>query len=92
MTPSPARSGHPDDDLWRTTIPTALEEIEAQGNLLHFAPERTDRLTLIRILADRKLVAWDRSLARYQLTTLGQDALATYLDRVAAGRAHAARG
>ena len=81
-----------DEDQYRDRIPTALEEIHARGNLLRFAPERPDRLALMQVLSMQGLIAWNRVLAKYELTATGSESLARYQDRIAEGQKKAAQG
>ena len=63
-----------------------LQQIEEHGSLLRFAPQRAVRLELMKALSKRGLVAWNKEAGRYQLTTLGYDALNQYRKEAASGR------
>ena len=91
MTPSSSRRNQIDADRLQE-IPAALEEIDARGHLLVIAPDRLQRLALMQALSERGLLAWNRVLARYQLTPLGQEFLVRHHDAIAASRVRAAAG
>jgi hypothetical protein len=56
----------------------ALEHIEKRGSLLWLVPDRAQRLGLMKALTKQKLVAWNPTAAKYELTTLGAQCLAEY--------------
>jgi hypothetical protein len=53
----------------------SLEHIETHGNLLLFAPDRPQRLGMMKVLGKQGLVAWNKGEAKYQLTPLGRQFL-----------------
>ena len=92
MLASSARRDQGDNDHLHEMVPTALEEIEARGHLLNFAPNRPQRLALIKVMAEKGFVVWNRALVKYELTALGYENLAKYQDKIAAGRKSAMQG
>ena len=57
-------------------ILVALEHIEAQGSLLLFAPDHAQRVRLMRVMTEIKLVAWNATAKKYELTPFGCRCLA----------------
>jgi len=54
----------------------ALEHIEERGSLLWFAPDRVQRLALMKAMTEKGFVAWNATARKYQLTPLGRQCLA----------------
>lgn len=69
-----------DEDRYRDRIPAALAAIHARGNLLHFAPDRPERLALMQVLSAHELIVWNKVLAKYELTAAGHNSLAAHQD------------
>ena len=51
---------------------SALEHIEERGSLLGLVPDRAERLSLMKALADQEFVAWNAKAAKYELTSWGR--------------------
>jgi hypothetical protein len=56
--------------------PAALEHIEQRGSLLWFAPDRAQRLGLMKAMTEKGFVAWNATAGKYELTPLGRQHLA----------------
>jgi hypothetical protein len=56
----------------------ALEHIEKRGSLLSFAPDRAQRLELMKAMSKKGLVAWNATARKYELTTTGGECLAEH--------------
>jgi hypothetical protein len=54
----------------------ALEHIENWGSLLWYAPDRAQRLRLMKALTEKGFVVWNATERKYELTTLGDQCLA----------------
>jgi hypothetical protein len=67
--PSPRTS--PAVDLEALRIGAAMEHIKAHGNLDGFPAGRGERLALVSIAAKQGLLVWNRSRAKYELTSRG---------------------
>ena len=52
-------------------IAAAIEHIKAHGNLDGFPASRGERLALVSTAGRQGLIAWNRSRARYELTSRG---------------------
>lgn len=67
---------------WRrgelTDFPIAdmLRHVAERGSLLRCAPDLETRLEVTKHLCDRNLIAWNKGLGCYELTSTGRD----YLD------------
>jgi hypothetical protein len=53
-----------------------LHDIEEHGSLLRLVPDRPQRLALMMGLAKQKLVVWNATAVKYELTELGKQTLA----------------
>ncbi len=67
----------------------ALEHIEKRGSLLRFAPNRLERLGLMKAMFEQGLVVWNKTARKYELTTSGRQCLAEYRKKIAIGRLRA---
>lgn len=74
-----------DECLLEEAVPTALEYLSDHGHLLGFAPDRDQRLSLMRFLVTSGLAIWNQVLRKYELTPQGRDSLANYHMKIAAG-------
>ena len=59
----------------------ALEHISVKGNLLLFAPDRTQRMQIMKAMTDLELVAWNAAIKKYEMTWQGRQCLAQYRQR-----------
>jgi hypothetical protein len=57
---------------------SALEHIEKRGSLLSLAPDRSQRLGLMKALTEHSLVCWSVPSGKYELTSVGRQYLAQY--------------
>ena len=57
-------------------LSAALEHIEERGSLLWFAPDRTQRLGVMKAMTGKGFVAWNATAGKYELTPLGRQRLA----------------
>src|SRR5438552_6788606 len=65
-------------DEERLRIGAALTYLKEQGNLDGFPARRNERMALMATAERRGLVVWDRNRERYEVTRLGESALAPY--------------
>jgi hypothetical protein len=61
----------PASDLEALRVGAAMEHIEAHGNLDRFPARRGERLALVSTAVKQGLLVWNRSRARYELTSHG---------------------
>jgi hypothetical protein len=61
-------------------LSAALAHIERHGSLLRFAPERTQRLTLIKAMTAKGLITWNAMLRVYEVSELGRRYMAEQND------------
>ena len=73
-------SGHENTDALAEPLFTALAHIEKQGSLVEFLPDRIHRLRLTKLMAEQKLVAWNHTKKKYELTVLGRECVVSRLN------------
>ena len=59
----------------------ALEQIEARGTLLAFNRDHSERVLLMKVMAEIELVAWNAVRKEYELTPFGCRCLAEHRGR-----------